>query len=301
MFRSRRSSTVVLTAAASAATFVLATVPASAIPMPTWPAAGHVPIGCDSATYSSGSPLYTIAYVDSHAPTVSDVTINGGTSVAIPPAGSTYKVLVKADQLCSGIGYFAAAWVVRGAGYEQPLFTPTTTDAFHATMGYTHASVLPSAAGVYRLGLILAGPRYGTFTLNSDFTLNGTPVAGPVGSYVTGTWSTKKLYVLRQTTLGTSQSAAKVKPGKTVHVYGLLKYATDTGYKADNGEKVFVQVKVGKGKWVTKATLTASSTGAVAYTFAPTKTSYVRFGHAAVYSGRYTAAIASATRTIVVG
>jgi len=76
--------------------------------------------------------------------------------------------------------------------------------------------------------------------------------------------------------MSATQSATRVRKGRTVRISGSLRYATNAGYVADNGEKVLAQVKVGT-RWVTKATLTANSTGAVTYSCAPTRTTLRRF------------------------
>jgi hypothetical protein len=158
----------------------------------------------------------------------------------------------------------------------------------------------PDSAGVYRIVAIVVLRRYDTLTLNQDFLYVSSTVPS-ASTVIAGPSPQKNYFVLRQTTLATSQSATKVKKGKTVKVTGLLKYATNAGYVPDNGERVLAQTRIGTGKWVTRATLTTTSTGAVAYYLAPLRTTQVRFVLANVYSGRYTAAAISATRTVTVG
>jgi hypothetical protein len=79
-----------------------------------------------------------------------------------------------------------------------------------------------------------------------------------------------------------------------------MSYADDHAWRRDNGEKLTVQVRVGKGAWITKATLLTGATGSASYTFSPSASSQVRFLHGDVHSGRFTAASASPVLTVKV-
>ena len=139
--------------------------------------------------------------------------------------------------------------------------------------------------------------RYDSFILDSDLKYTSS-VAGSVNAYTFGPWSTKRLYILRQTTLGVG-TPVSVHKGKQATITGLLRYATVSGYAPDNGEKVIVQTRVGTtGAWVTRATLTANPAGAVSIKIAFTKKSQVRLVHNAVLSGRFTAGVVSVVKTI---
>jgi hypothetical protein len=298
MLQRRRSSTIALAAAACAAALAITAAPADAV-VSAWPAGGYVPTGpgCTITNLTGSGPLLQTTWVDATVPKVVDVNVNGGTSVTIPPAGKAVTFQARVHQPCGGVSLLIERLLRNESHQDSYTMLAQSADVFGGMFGETRAQ-LPSSAGVYRMPTMLVLPRYGAFVLDSLFHL---VISSPPSDYTVavGPWSLKRMYLLRQTTLATSQSATRVRKGKTVKVFGTLKYATDTGYVADNGEKVLAQVKVGT-KWVTKATLTASSTGAVTYSFAPTRTTRVRLVHAAVYSGRFTAAITSTTRTITV-
>jgi len=61
-----------------------------------------------------------------------------------------------------------------------------------------------------------------------------------------------------------------------------------------------VQTRIGTAAWKTVAVVAATASGAVSAKVKLLKTSQVRFVHAAVLSGRFTAAVTSATKTIKV-
>jgi hypothetical protein len=297
MFRFRRTTSLGVTAAAAAATFALTAVPASAITPPTWPSTGHIPLGtgCAMTTSLSTGSSYDMRFTDTGVPVVEDVFMNGGTVAVVPPTGGSFTISAKVTEACSGANIVQAI-LVHGASYTAPPLAPASVDVFHGTWAYQKAAT-PDDAGVYRLGEFATGRRYDSFILDADFHLTSSvPYSGY--TFVVGPWSVKKLYVLRQTTLAVG-APASVKKGKQATITGLLKYATIAGFAPDNGEKIIVQTRVGTaGPWVTRATLTAISTGAVSIKLAFTKKSQVRLVHTAVLSGRFTAAVSSAVKTI---
>jgi len=149
--------------------------------------------------------------------------------------------------------------------------------------------------------MIIAGAarRYDSFTLDGDFKVVGTPVDSATASiFSVGPWSATRFYALRATTLSNALSATKLKKGKTVKATAQLKMATNAGYVADAGARVVVQTKVGKGKWVTNATLTANASGVVTYAFVLSATTQVRFVHNRVLSGNFTNGAVSAIKTV---
>jgi len=300
MALSRRSIVASITAATCIAALGVTANPAGAFTT-SWPAGGYVPQGPDckmNGLIGDVGILRQSAWIDSTIPSVEDVFVNGGTSVTIPPAGRSVTFEARVIDRCSGVSLVQETLLYNESLETRPMMTAETHDVIGGMWGDARA-VTPSQAGVYRMGSMVTARRYETFILDINFYLvSHTPASS--GGFVVGPWSLKKMYLLRQTTLATSQSSTMIRKGRTVKFQGVLKYATDTGYLPDNGEKVTVQVKVGTGKWVTKATLTAGSTGIVTYTFVPAKTSYVRFGHTNVYSGRFTAAIVSAARKVTV-
>jgi hypothetical protein len=297
MFRFRRTTSLGVTAAAAAATFALTAVPASAITPPVWPSTGHVPLGtgCDMTNSYNLGGTYDMWYADAGQPVVEDVFINGGSVAVVPPAGGSFTIAAKITEACSGVKG-AQAILVHGAGYDAPYMAPASVDVFHGTWAVTQTAT-PDDAGLYRVGEIYTDRRYNSFVLDANFRYTSS-VASATSNVTAGLWSVKKLYLLRQTTLAVG-APVSVKKGKQATITGLLKYATIAGFAPDNGEKVIVQTRVGTaGPWVTRATLTAISSGAVSIKLAFTKKSQVRLVHTAVLSGRFTAAVSSAVKTI---
>ena len=294
-----------LTATATAGAFVLSAHPAGAAVLPPeWPAAGRVPLGCEGMLPENDPASgYIVTYTDTSQPVVTDVSLGGATSLAIPPGGRAIPVHVRATELCSGASGGQAYFSRYGSGKVTVIsLAPQTDDVFHATLGGVTPVLPPSAVGVYNVPVTQLGRRYDSFVLNPDFRLRAepAPVVGTASQYVTGAWSMKRLYLLAQTTVVISSSVSKVRKGRKASVFGVLRYATGAGYVGDNGEKVYVQTKVGTGKWTTRAVLACGRTGGVTYTFAPLKTTQVRLVHPAVHSGRFTAAVTSAVKTITV-
>lgn len=289
-------------AVASASALTLTIGPADAATSPVWPVAGRLPTGCDPGVVltTTSSTRWTYSYTDHSTPTITSLTFGVGASMTtvLPPAGKVVAFTAKVSNPCSGVLGGNVRWSFNGAQYLINGLNEDSTDSFNSTFVYSIA-VTPDSAGAYRLYAAEFRRRYDAFTLDQD----GKYISSTVGStsvLQAGPWALRNNYLLRQTTLATRQSATRVRKGRTARIYGVLKYATDAGYAPDNGERVYAQVKMGT-RWVTKATLTASSTGAVTYSFVPLRTTQVRLVHATVLSGRFTAAVISSTRTVVVG
>jgi len=222
------------------------------------------------------------------------------TRVVIGPRGITTTLAIHVAEPCSGTTRVIVALMNDGQPPAFLAFT-NTTDRFDAVYGFTgHA--MPSGAGSTRIPFLLATPRYGAFSLRPDLTMIGAALVlmGPDPNVVTGPWSSTTFYSLRQTTITAKQSATSVKRKHAVTVTATLSYADDNAWRRDNNETLLVQVRSGKGSWVTKRTLITSATGTAAYTFAPAATSQVRFVHTDQHSGRYTAASTSAVATVKV-
>ncbi len=301
MLKPRRRAALVVTAAATIASTVALALPAQAVTMPIWPSTGYIPTGCDTnITWTPTSPTaWTFNYTDSGTPHVTGVHIGtgaGSTSV-VAPSGASLITQVFSTETCSGVANVILGLEYNGAVLIQTPTTPATTDAFHATSTYA-MPVKPDNAGYYQVFATRVYRRYDAFTIDQDFRLTASTASVTSGIIDAGPWMAQKFYVLRATTLSNALSAAKVKKGKTVKATAQLKYATNTGYVVDAGDKVVVQTKVGTGKWVSNATLTTNSSGVVSYTFVLSATTQVRFIHNAVLSGKFTTGVASAIRTV---
>jgi hypothetical protein len=302
MLKSRRRVAIALTAAASAAVTTLSlAAPAQAVTVPAWPTAGYVPVltpTCQLGTVGNDvTHLFNAPFTDTTTPTIAKVLINSGTALVVAPGAPTsFKFRAQAVETCGGVGAVRSAVKHNGA-YSFADMTPETTNAFSGTWSAASA-VLPSGAGLYQFNIALVSRRYDTFNLGSDFELiSSTPYAGTL-QYTVGAFSSTKLYVLSKSTLAAATSAAKVKKGKTVKATAQLKYAGDSAYLANNGGKVVVQTKVGSGRWVSNATLTANASGVVSYTFVVNATTSVRFIHGRTISGRFTETVVSPIKVV---
>jgi hypothetical protein len=156
----------------------------------------------------------------------------------------------------------------------------------------------PDNVGKWVIPTVNVSQRYSSFVLKDDWSLVTSTAFAGTPTTVTGAWSTKAFYFLRATTLSNALSATKLKKGKTVKATAQLKMATTAGFVNDAGAKVAVQTKVGTGKWVTKATLTANASGVVTYSFVLAATTSVRFVHATTHSGNFTNGIISAIKVV---
>ncbi len=304
MFRHHRR--LVLGAVVVAASSVLlSTSPAGAVTIPDWPSAGRMPVGCASLSVDAGPDPSGLSflYTDAGTPTVTYAGLSTGTRFTV--VGTTPKQvawMVKTSEQCSGtIGVEVEGRRVGGPALSLGSFGATGGDAFTTTWTTSTLSVTSDDASAFTIPFVYTARRYDSFTLDGEFTLiSKTDSTLSSAALLQGPWSNTPQYILRATTLTSAVSKTSVKKGAKVTATGVLTYAKPGAWAADNGEKVVVQVRVGSGAWVTKATLTASSTGKVSYTFAPTKTSSVRFLHAQVLSGRFTAAATSPVRTVKV-
>ena len=307
MFKPRRRAAIGITAAITIASAAVLAGPVAAAPLP-WPATGRAPIGC-TPNGAALTPNIVNFFIDPLQPTVTSVHIGSTSSnvSVLPPAGANLNVQATAVEQCSGVAsvivWFSHNGVFNGSG---SLLAPTT-DAFSGTWT-ENMSVLQGAAagptrpdagvGYYQMILSAAGRRYDSFGIDRDLKLTGTPVAGSTTPYSYGAWAATKFYVLRATTLSNALSATKLAKGKTVKATAQLKMATNAGYVADAGAKVAVQTKVGSGKWVTNATLTANASGVVTYSFVLAGTTSVRFIHATTKSGNFTNGVISPVKVV---
>lgn len=279
------------------ATLALA-VPAEAVTPPDWPSAGHRPQGpnCEMTGSLATPPNYDMRWADTATATVDDVFLNGGDTLVLPPAGGTLTYTARVIERCGGVKQVLALPIKNEGAYTVHLMEPVTTNVFDGLWRFSRPATIADV-GVYRMGEMNTVRRYDTFITNSDFTLVS-KVASGSDKYVTGPWSTKKLYVLRATTLSNALSASKVKKGKTVKATATLKMASATGYVAAPGAKVLVQTKVGSRKWVTNATLTTNASGVASYSFVLSATTSVRFVHATTRSGNLTNGVTSAIKVV---
>jgi hypothetical protein len=301
MLKPRRTISYALSALVACVSVALTPLPASAITpvVPSWPAQGHVPVGPNCEILMSGAvgTLFRSQYGDTGKPTVVDVLFNGGTTVVVPPAGTSFTLSATVTEACSGVTR-ADPIVVHNNAFTVPVLAPVTTDVFHGAWA-ARLPVTPDSAGVYRVPQFFVGRRYDSFVVDAFFLLTSS-VASSNAAYSVGAWSMRNYYVLRQSAL-TLGAPTSVRKGRAATLTGLLRYATAAGFRPDNGEKVVVQTRVGKtGRWITRATVTASSTGATSTRIVFTKTSQVRLVHGAVLSGRFTAGVVSAVKTVKV-
>ena len=297
MLKSRRRAAIAITAASSVVSMIAVALPAQAVALSDWPAAGRAAAGCATVTPAGPFSDWTVSYTDTLMPSINNVFINGGTYVIVPPAGRSASIQVAATEPCGGIGFVTPYPRIAGSLFPSA-GVPVSDNAFSLLTASAYA-FNPSDAGIVTVPLVQTNRRYDAFMLDKDFKLLGTPTAtAATAVYMTGDWSTKKLYVLRQTTLTNTASKTIVPKATAVKFTAVLRYAINGAWAADNGEKVIVQTKVGTRAWTTRATLLASSAGIVSYTFKPTAATFVRFVHAAVLTGRFTASIVSPIRVI---
>jgi hypothetical protein len=303
MLRSRASRIAGGLAAAAAATLITAASPAdAAVVVPDWPAGGRAPSGCATTTIGGSFPTaWNMTFTDTTAPTVTDVSVNAATSLVIPPAGTVATFMAHLDQQCSG-SFDAVEAIVRGKGIDIGVaMSALTTNPFSQDFGYS-VRAMAIDAGAYSVPLVVTRRRYDSFTLDSSFALTAKTDAVGVPDVLVGPWSTKTLYLLRQTRLTINVKSTTVTRGKAVTLAGVLRYAGAAAgqWLADNGEKVVVQTKVGTGPWTKRATLTANASGVVAWSFKPKVKTSVRFVHTVTHSGRFTAPVVSAVKVISV-
>jgi hypothetical protein len=298
--RPRQRAVTVAAVSAACLALVLGPVPSvdAAPVVPDWPAAGRAPLGCATVALTAASP-WVVDVTDTASPVVTDVDLNGGTIAQVVPGGTKVSFRVHIVETCSGVGATALYATRNGVASPIPaLLTPETSDAFHAVFSFS-ATADRSSVAMFTVPVIASTRRYDSITLDPLFHLLAkTDSAAKVG--LVGDWSTKRFYIVSATKLSSAVSKASVAKRKPVTVTGVLTYAIDTGYVADNGSKVLVQVRVGRGAWVTRATLTTNSAGKVSYTFKPTATSQVRLVHPILLSGRMTGSSVSAVRIVKV-
>jgi len=305
MRTNRRGITVSAVAAIASAAFLLPISPAEAIVIPDWPTAGHVPVGCSGLDVGPGpAPGYEYLYTDTGVPTVATAGVTTGTVqqkvIVIGPSGAHVTWTATTSEQCTGASSLALYSLIPTQGLIVPPMTATGTDMFTTTWRSPVALVSPDYAGPVTVPFAQTQRRYDSVILLADYTLLTKTDVSTSPKWVQGAWSHTTSYFERQTTLTSAVSKTSVRKGSAVAISGFLTYATPGHWAADNGEKVLVQVRIGSGAWRTKATLIAGSTGKVSYTFRPSKTSRIRLVHAAHLTGRCTAAVTSAIRTIKV-
>jgi hypothetical protein len=298
MITARRRRNIGLTALVTAVSTLALALPAEAVTPPDWPTSGHLPQGpnCEMTGSITTPPNYDMRWADTSVVSIEDVRLNGGTTLVLPPAGGTMTWTARAIARCGGVRYVIALPIKNEGDYSAYLMEPATTNVFDGVWKYSKAVTIADI-GVYRMGEMNTVRRYDSFITRSDLTLIS-KVDNSDDKYVAGPWSLTKMYVLRATTLSNALSAAKVKKGKTVKATATLKMAAATGYVPAAGAKVSVQTKVGSRKWVTNATLTASSSGVVTYSFVLSATTSVRFVHATTRSGNLTNGVTSAIKVV---
>jgi hypothetical protein len=307
MLKTRRRVTIGITAAATIASTALLASPVAAAPLP-WPTAGRVPIGC---TYNGAALAPNIAYfiTDPGQPSIPAVHIGSTSSniTVLPPAGAAINVQATAVEKCSGVSSVTLWLSHNGAFNGSGSLLAPASDAFSGTWSQNLPVLQGSAAGVtrpdagvgyYQVILGSSGRRYDSFQLDANYKITGSPTAASATVYNAASWSLTKFYALRATTLSNALSATRLKKGKTVKATAQLKMATNAGYVADAGAKVYVQTKVGTGKWVTNAALTTNASGVVSYSFVLAATTQVRFIHNKVLSGKFTNTAVSAIKVV---
>jgi hypothetical protein len=304
----RRRGVLAVAAAAAASALLLTAAPADALVAPAWPAAGRLPTGCAPGVVFStpSSTGYTYGFTDPGVPTVSHAVVGAGASpitVLTPRAGVFLTASLSLAEPCSGVQGATVDVTHNGAIIGGGPMTNQTGDAFSATWSWRLTGGLRHAddAGVYTIPIVLTSRRYNDFVLDAGFKLL-TSTAATTGDAVTlvGAWAQSKSYVLRATSVTVATSAGSVAKGKPLTVSGVLKYATNTAYVADDGDRVLVQTRNGSGPWSTRSILITTATGAFSTTFPLTRTSQVRVVHPAVFRGRFTAGVTSVTKTVVV-
>jgi len=284
-----------------AASLVVLAVPATAATPPPWDT-GTTPTTSPTCTISTitsdPTHLYLTGYADTGVPTITDVQLGHGSTYVIGPGTTQVPVRVFGTETCGGVGDLRVALTrdttvyisVTGMAFE-------TTDAFHATM-VKNVAVTTSSAGLYHAPFGYVLTRYSTFQLGVDFALVAS--AAGAGAYVSGPWSSKKLYLLLKTNLSAAASKTSVKKGRSVTFSTVLTKASGSTYANAAGETVVFQTRIGTKKWVTRATRTTTSAGAASYSFAPTSTMTWRWVHANRLTGSHTASSVSAVKTIKV-
>jgi hypothetical protein len=237
---------------------------------------------------------------------VSGWTFNGSTRRAVlKPGTHTTAFRVTVHQLCGGVGAVAAfaRQSLSGGpvGALSPIpVTQLTTDSFDATFGLVSSSST-FLTGWVEVPVVLVAPRYDSFVLDQDFALVSKVAYSGASTYLTGPWSTQRLYVELATTQTASASKSTVAKGGTVSFSTTLKAADVGGYVALPGATLKFQTKLPGKPWVTRATKTTTSTGRASYTFKPAATQQWRWVHAEnITTAPYSAASTSAVKTIKV-
>jgi len=248
-----------------AASLVVLAVPATAATPPPWDT-GTTPTTSPTCTISTitsdPTHLYLTGYADTGVPTITDVQLGHGSTYVIGPGTTQVPVRVFGTETCGGVGDLRVALTRDTTVYISVTgMAFETTDAFHATMVKNVAVTT---------------------------------------SYVSGPWSSKKLYLLLKTNLSAAASKTSVKKGRSVTFSTVLTKASGSTYANAAGETVVFQTRIGTKKWVTRATRTTTSAGAASYSFAPTSTMTWRWVHANRLTGSHTASSVSAVKTIKV-
>ena len=279
--------------------------PASAATAPDWPTS-RVPTGCASMTPGPDPSGFALAYTDTRTPTVTGWTYNGSKSRVVLPPGTLRTVFkVTSTQTCSGVAGMAVyvrESINGGAPFVAPSsLTRLSTNAFSAVFGVIDNSASADVTGWVEVPLVLTAPRYESFTLDANFGLLSKVDYTGGSTFLTGSWSTQRVYIVLATTQTTSASRAAVAKGGTVTFATSLKKASPAAYVALPGVAVKFQTKLPGKAWVTRATRTTSATGRATYAFKPGATMAWRWVRAEnITTTPFTAASTSAARTIKV-
>lgn len=304
----RRSRRLGVAAAAAVSGLALALLPAasaSAATAPDWPTS-RVPSGCDSTAVGADPSGFTVSFTDTQAPRVTGWTYNGSkTRAVLPPGTFATSFKVTASQTCSGVGavtVFGRQSINGGAPSVSPVsLDRLTSNAFNATFGFENPTATSSITGWLEIPFIVATPRYDSFALDADFGLLSKVDYTGATPYLTGPWSTQRLYLVLATTQATAASKTTVAKGGTVTFATTVKKATPAGYAALSGVSVKLQTKLPGQAWITRATRTTSATGRAAYSFKPAATMAWRWVLAEnITTAPYTAASTSTVKTIKV-
>lgn len=291
----------------SAALAVSTAVPAGAVSISDW-TTGYVPqgAGCTVTAGTYVAPDLQLTYADTVVPSVVGWGINGKTTYALlVPGLQTLTFSARVKQGCGGLQGSGGGLFLRITNGPTSNIFPfnmasTTTNPFDQTFANSFTGDA-SYAGMYQVPAAVFQKRFDTFTLNStDFSYVSSTADTSDAPTLTGPWSTQRTYLLLKTTVSTSASRSTVPAGGNVTFRATLKKAGLAAYVPAAGSKVVLQTRVGTGSWVTRATRTASATGAVSFTFAPSRTMSWRWVHVGEKTSLYTAPVTSTVKRITV-
>jgi hypothetical protein len=279
--------------------------PASAVTIPDWPAS-RVPTGCPALTPAEVGGALQLGYTDGVAPTVTGWTYNNATRrVVLKPGNNPLILRISVRQTCGGSeGVLAYGRSSIGGGAPSGLIAVPTvaasTNAFTSVWSST-GNVIPPFSGWVEIPVMVTAPRYSAFVLDDQFGLVSKTAYAGASTWVTGSWSTQRVYFILATNHTTNASKTSVRRGTAVTFATTFKAANGSTYAAKSGAVVKLQTKLPGGSWVTRATRTTSASGKATYTFAPSATMSWRWvAGENIATAPYTAASTSAVKTITV-